>query len=128
MGSQKTANAAMEFIVELLRSQPGLSFADVKAAAAARQLEVMPILFGRAKALLGLVPVAPRGQGKRALRGKRASGATPPPPTRSMPDAAVTDDALEAVLAGVRGSEAQRVRYRQALLRIRDILQAGQTP
>ena len=43
------------------------TYADLKAKADDRKLKVFPIMYGRAKALLGLVKMAPRGQGRVAL-------------------------------------------------------------
>ena len=51
-------------LVEALRADPTLSYGELKARADERAIKIAPIMYGRAKALLGLVPVRPRGQGK----------------------------------------------------------------
>jgi len=64
----KPSTPAFEFLMEQLRAQPTLSYGELRAAADQRELKIAPIMYGRAKALLGLVPVRPRGQGKRRKR------------------------------------------------------------
>ena len=75
MASKKTA-AGMDLIVAALKRNKNVTYGQVKAAADAKRVTVYPIMFGRAKALLGLVKVAKRGQGKAARRkaGKRGPG------------------------------------------------------
>lgn len=63
-GLSRPSTPAFEFLVDELRSQPTSSYAELKAKADERGLKIAPIMYGRAKALLGLVPVRPRGQGK----------------------------------------------------------------
>lgn len=53
-----------DFLVEALRAEPTSSYGELKARADELELKIAPIMYGRAKALLGLVPVRPRGQGK----------------------------------------------------------------
>ena len=67
-GLSKPSTPAFEFLVEALRAQPTISYGDLKAAAEGKGLRIAPIMYGRAKALLGLVPVRPRGQGKNRKR------------------------------------------------------------
>jgi hypothetical protein len=72
----------MQLVVEQLRKDKKATFADIKAVAAKKGLTLYPITFGRAKALLGLVPSAKRGEGKRArmkgtLGAKRGPGRPP---------------------------------------------------
>ena len=60
------ASPTLQFAIDELQKDPTISFADVRDRAAMHGLTVFPIVYGRAKALLGLVKVAPRGTGKRA--------------------------------------------------------------
>src|SRR5262245_19458753 len=78
MASKKTA-AGMELILAALKRNRNVSYAEVKAAADKKRVSVYPIMFGRAKALLGLVKVSPRGQGKakRQKAAKRGPGRPP---------------------------------------------------
>jgi hypothetical protein len=48
-------SSAFEFAVETLRMSPDISFQDLKARASMAGLKLPPIVYGRAKALLGLV-------------------------------------------------------------------------
>ena len=56
-----------------------IRLAAVKAAADEKRVTVYPIMYGRAKAMLGLVKVAKRGQSKAAKKqsGKRGPGRPP---------------------------------------------------
>lgn len=65
----------LEFLVARLKANPKADYGALKAVAEKRKLEVWPVMFGRAKALLGLVPMAKRGQGKAAkARARKAPG------------------------------------------------------
>ena len=68
----KKAVAGMELIVAALRRNKNATYADIKASADKKGVSVYPIMFGRAKALLGLVKVAKRGQGKAAREARQA--------------------------------------------------------
>jgi transposase-like protein len=70
----------MEFLVESLKKDKTASYADLKAKADEKKLEIYPIMFGRAQALLGIVKSAKRGQGKaaKAKAAKAPSGAGRP--------------------------------------------------
>ncbi len=63
-GLKRPSTPAFEFLVEQLRAQPTVSYGELRREAEARGLKLAPIMYGRAKALLGLVPVRPRGQGR----------------------------------------------------------------
>lgn len=61
-------------MVSSLREDGTLSYGDLRARAEERGFKIAPIMYGRAKALLGLVPVRPRGQGKnRTAKAKAAN-------------------------------------------------------
>jgi len=62
----------MEFLVESLKKDKTAAYADLKAKADAKKLTIFPVMYGRAKAMLGLVKVAKYGTGKFA----RANAAT----------------------------------------------------
>lgn len=84
----KKSKPGFEFLVESLRADGTLSYGDLRAQAEQRGLQIAPIMYGRAKALLGLVPVRPRGQGKNRTAAARAKAAntlgstTPTPPDK----------------------------------------------
>ena len=56
----------MAFLLAALEKDRGASYGDLKAAAEKKDLEVFPIMYGRAQALLGIVKAAKRGEGKAA--------------------------------------------------------------
>lgn len=125
--ADKKTNPAMSLIVESLRNDRNVAYKEVAAAAAKKKLEIYPVMFGRAKALLGYVKVAPRGQGKmaKARAAKAAAGnATNKrgpgrPPRVSLTSGAGT---LDSIVAAVKSSEQAKARYRAALVRIQSIL------
>ena len=61
---KRKGSPAFDFLVESLRAEPALSYGELQTRSTAKGYKIAPIMYGRAKALLGLVPVAPRGQGK----------------------------------------------------------------
>ena len=81
----KKDTSAMDFILATLKKSKKASYAEVKAAAEEKGLAVYPIMYGRAQALLGYVPMKPRGQGKAAVA-KAAKAA--PAPAAVAPNAA----------------------------------------
>src|SRR5262245_376916 len=130
----KKASPAMDFIVEYLKKNRKASYADVRAAAEARKIEVYPIMYGRAQALLGLVATRPRGQGKAALARAALAGTASPKtgqpaaagvrrgPGRPARSTAVDAGSLAGIIAAVKVSELAKSRYRTALERIQTIL------
>lgn len=56
----------MSFLLSRLKRNPKADYATLRKAAEKRKLTVWPIMYGRAQAMLGLVPMAKRGQGKAA--------------------------------------------------------------
>jgi transposase-like protein len=84
MAAQKSQSPAMEFLVDALKRNPKAAYADLKARADEKKLAVYPIMFGRAQAMLGIVKMAKRGQGKaaKASAAKRAGAAKAAPGRR----------------------------------------------
>ena len=64
MTIKKPQSPAMEFIVDALKKNRKVAYADLKAKADEKKLKVFPIMFGRAQAMLGIVKSAKRGTGK----------------------------------------------------------------
>ena len=60
----KKSNSAMDFLVAELKKNRKAAYADIKAAADKKGLQLYPIMFGRAQAMLGIVKSAKRGTGK----------------------------------------------------------------
>ena len=76
MSLKKPQSPAMEFIVDALKKNRKAAYADLKAKADEKKLEVFPIMFGRAQAMLGIVKSAKRGTGKVAKASASARKAT----------------------------------------------------
>lgn len=118
-------NPAMDFIVDQLKKNRNAAYRDIHEAAKKRGYDIYPIMYGRAQAMLGIVKVAPRGQGKKAAAttarrpgrppGKRGPGRPP----RSTGAGGSIDDVITALKEGDR----ERDRYRRALEQIRGILE-----
>ena len=109
----------MDFIVEYLKKHKKAAYADVKAAAASKKLEIYPIMFGRAQALLGYVKSKPRGQGKAAMAKLEKRGPGRPPKSAA---ASIDTSSLDGIITAVKTSEQAKARYRAALERIQSIL------
>jgi len=62
---RRKGSAAFDFLVQELRREPHLSYGELRQRAEANNFPIAPIMYGRAKAMLGLVPVKPRGTGKK---------------------------------------------------------------
>ena len=76
---RRRGSDAFDFLVSELRRDGTLAYADLRAACEQRGWKIAPIMYGRAKAVLGLVPVKPRGSGK----AKAAAAATAAAPAEA---------------------------------------------
>src|SRR6266404_5829821 len=77
MAALKVPSPAMEFLVDSLKKDKTAVYADLKAKADAKKLTVFPVMYGRAKAMLGLVKVAKYGTGKFAQANAAKAGGEP---------------------------------------------------
>ena len=117
---------AIEFTRAFLRKKPKTEFKEVQAAAKKKGLVVYAIVYGRAKALEGLVKVAPYGSKKK----KKKTGRGPGRPkgsknkrtTKPAGNVTTAMDSLETVISAMRASNRERERYQKALQKINDIL------
>jgi hypothetical protein len=75
--SIRKSTPGFQFLVKALGQQPNVSYQALKIRADEQGLKIAPIMYGRAKALLGLVPISPRGKGKNRKHAaeKRIAGA-----------------------------------------------------
>ena len=94
-------HTAMDLILSQLKRNKEVAYADVKAAAQKKGLVVWPIMYGRAKGLLGLVPIAPRGEGKIKRRKKEIARQ----PNRSRTDGSKSDRVQELLGSGMTAAE-----------------------
>ena len=127
MAAKKT-KPGYDFLYEALKGDKNAVYADVAAAAAKKGLTVYPIMWGRAKAALGLVKSKPRGQGKaakakaaKAISQARPAGKRGPGRPRKNAPAAL-DGTIDSIVAAVKSGEMERSRYRAALEKIHAIL------
>src|SRR5688572_19730764 len=71
MATKNTA-AGFDFLVEALKANKSAQYGDLQRQAEAKGLTVYPVMFGRAKAMLGLLKADKRGPGKAARATKAA--------------------------------------------------------
>lgn len=121
----KQKSPAFDFAIEQLRINPDLTFQDLKQRGAMAGLRVMPIVFGRAKALLGLVPVKPRQPRAKkvveapiSLRQVESAAAMPRPKLPASAPAIDGIGSLEQLITALRDLEAERQRLQDALAAI----------
>lgn len=121
---RRAGSAVFEFLVQELRADPTLSYAHLRAAGEARGWNIAPVVYGRAKAKLGLVPVRPRGTGRRATATAAAAAATPRSLTqvesayKRQPQGRGEDRTGDQLVAIVKELDAERRRLRALLERI----------
>lgn len=129
-GGARKGSVAFEFLLQELRREPAIVYADLRRRAEAQGHTIAPIMYGRAKAVLGLVPVKPRGK-------KGVDKAAPAAPkTLKQVESAATDRALaartpslesvrglEQLVAVVKDLDAERRRLRSVLERIGAMIQ-----
>lgn len=119
---RRKGSPAFDFLVQLLRNEPKAIYGDLRDRCAARGFKIAPIMYGRAKAVLGLVPVKPRG--KKALPAPAASSGVPMQ-LRQVESVAADrftrqlDEvrSLEQLVSAVKELDAERRRLRGALER-----------
>lgn len=107
-----------DFVVKQLEANHDVDYATVRDAASAAGFTIYPIMYGRAKAKLGLVEVAPRGSRKKAREAALAAS--------GLESRLKADDAagsIEAVIEAMKAGDAARQRYRDALVKIQGILE-----
>ena len=123
MATKKTS-PAMEFVVAALKKNPKVEYAAVKEAASKKGLTVFPIMYGRAKALLGLVKVSPRGTGKAAKAKARTTvrASKKKSVRRPRKDAGSSIDSLQEMISDLQNVASERDRYQKALEDIAKIL------
>lgn len=132
--ANKDGNPALDFIRQQLVKNPKVSYGEVAEAATKKGIKIFPIMYGRAKALEGLVKVSPRGEGKiaRAKAGvvdgvaaaprKRGRPRKYPLPVTGAQSNGAGLDGLGGLVEAVKVNAQERERYRNALQQIQSIL------
>ena len=140
----KKKPSPMDLIVAALKRNKNIAYADVKAAADKKKLVIHPIMYGRAKLLLGLVKpgkkkvakkAAKRGPGRpkgsKNKRGpgrpKKTAGRRPGRPKkaarRGRPRKVVSAvDALQGLMTTLRDQERQNAQLRNTIGKIGDLI------
>ena len=116
---------AIEFTRAFLKKKPKAEFKEVQAACKKKGLVIYPIVYGRAKALEGLVKVAPYGSKKKKKSGRgpgRPKGSKNKRTVEPRHNVATAMNSLETVITAMRKSNQERERYQRALQKINDIL------
>lgn len=122
---RKKGSAAFDFLVGELRREPQISYGELRLRAEANGFPIAPIMYGRAKAVLGLVPVRPRGSKKAAAEATAQAASTPTLPRMLKQVESVAADRfskkleevrnLDQLVAAVKELDAERRRLRTLL-------------
>ena len=116
-------NTAMSFITEFLRKSPEAPYAEIHKAAEAEGFKIYPIMFGRAKSLLGLIPEG-GGRTRRAKKAAESEGGRRLKQGKSQRHSDVALNELSGFVDKFRDLEEERNRYRAALLNVEKILRS----
>ena len=126
--AQTAASPLMQFVVEHLRAVKDAPYKEIAEAAAKKGLKLVPIVYGRARAALGMAKKAkPAKAGRRPGRPKgstnKVDGRGPGRPKGAgrgpgRPASAAAPGSMDAVIAYVRGLERDVADLRARLERI----------
>jgi hypothetical protein len=107
------ASPAMSFILDYLKRNKEAPYAEVQTAAKGEGHAVFPVMYGRAKGILGLIPVRRRGTGAGPVlpRVPRGRGGRSVLRVGSLQE-------LKQFLASFREVQAERDRLREAIEQI----------
>jgi hypothetical protein len=101
----KKKMSGLEFAMAELKKNKKAAYADIKGKADKKGIKKLPpVVFGRAKALLGLVPVAARGKGK-AARAKKRVASKARAKGAAKAGASKSDQIRKMLRAGLKASE-----------------------
>ena len=117
--AEKSSNSpAMAFILEFLKGDGEAAYADVRAAAEKDGHNIYPIMYGRAKTLLGLITA----DSKRKRRRRKADSRPAKLRQGGVDSADSSASELSGFLERYRELEEERNRYRAALLSVEKML------
>lgn len=130
---RRKGSPAFDYLLQQLRNEPNILYAALRDRCATQGFTIAPIMYGRAKAVLGLVPVKPRG--------KKAAAAKMPVPGVPMQLKQVESVAadrfakkldevrnLEQLVAIVKDLDSERRRLRDVIERVVTLLDAALSP
>lgn len=124
---KKKGSVAFEFLVAELRREPNMLYAELRRRAEAKGFPIAPIMYGRAKAVLGLVPVKPRGSKKDKEAAAAAATAPAAPRVLKQVESVAADRFsqkleevrnLDQLVQAVKELDAERRRLRGLLEKI----------
>ena len=124
----KKNSEGLAFLVDILKSKPSTPYAEAADAAKKKGQTVWPIMYGKAKLMLGHVK-AGSGAAKAKARatGKRGPGRPPKAlgPIRrgpGRPRKAASTNSLDGFVAAVRSSQQDLNRLRSVLSKVRELI------
>jgi hypothetical protein len=124
---KRKGSAPFDFLMQALRAEPHASYGDLKRRADELGHKIAPIMYGRAKAMLGLVPVKPRGTAKKAKAEAAAAAQQAAPRVLRQVESVAADRFaqkleevrnLEQLIAIFKDLDAERRKLRNLLDRI----------
>jgi len=104
MASKKT-NAGYEFLVTSLKADKNAVYADLKSKAEKKGMTIYPVMYGRAKASLGLVKTAKRGQGKASKKGAKVAQTSPQSRGRPLESGSKSGQVRALLQSGMSAAE-----------------------
>ncbi len=104
----QTTSGAMSFIVEYLRKESAAPYKAVQEAAKENGHTIYPVMYGRAKAILGLIPVKKRGVASPEAAPRGRKGGRTVLKVESL-------DELKGFLDSYKKLQTERDGYREAL-------------
>lgn len=116
----KKTNSGFDFAVEVLRMTPDISFQELRARASMEGFNLMPIVYGRAKALLGLVPTKPR-KSKRQKEQEAAAAVLADPMDGLREQTTGSMNSIDKLVDTVRALDQDRRKLREVLVAIHEI-------
>lgn len=127
MAAKSSSSPAMSFILDYLKEKGDVPYGEVRSAASAAGHTIFPIMYGRAKSLLGLIDenAPPRRRRKPAPRRDESDATDLSRGRLRQGRGAIADstaDELSGFLARYRELEEERNRYRAALLAVEKML------
>lgn len=132
---RRKGSPAFDYLLQQLRNEPNILYAALRDRCATQGFTIAPIMYGRAKAVLGLVPVKPRGK-KAATTGVKMP--TPGVPMQLKQVESVAADRfakkldevrnLEQLVAIVKDLDTERRRLRDVIERVVTLLDAALSP
>lgn len=132
---RRKGSPAFDYLLQQLRNEPNILYAALRDRCATQGFTIAPIMYGRAKAVLGLVPVKPRGK-KAAATALKVP--TPGVPMQLKQVESVAADRfakkldevrnLEQLVAIVKDLDTERRRLREVIERVVTLLDAALSP